>query len=47
MTRSIIKNTNRTLMIRGMKGCFVYFEDMETKVWFRSNTKWCVSKTFI
>ena len=34
MTRSIIKNTYRTLMTRGMKGCYVYFEDKETKEWF-------------
>lgn len=36
MTRSIIKNTYRTLMTRGMKGCFVYFEDKETEEWFKS-----------
>ena len=34
MTRSIIKNTYRTLMTRGMKGCYVYFEDKETQEWF-------------
>ena len=36
MTRSIIKNTYRTLMTRGMKGCYVYFEDKETEEWFGS-----------
>jgi DUF2075 family protein len=36
MTRSIIKNTYRTLMTRGMKGCYVYFEDKETEEWFKS-----------
>ena len=32
----IIKNTYRTLMTRGMKGCFVYFTDKETEDYFRS-----------
>ena len=31
----IIKNTYRTLMTRGMKGCFVYCTDLETKEYFR------------
>lgn len=31
----IIKNTYRTLMTRGMKGCYVFFEDKETEEWFR------------
>lgn len=31
----IIKNTYRTLMTRGMKGCFVYFTDKETEEYFR------------
>lgn len=35
ITRSIIKNTYRTLMTRGMKGCYVYFEDKETEDWFK------------
>ena len=30
----IIKNTYRTLMTRGMKGCYVYFVDQETKDYF-------------
>lgn len=34
--RSIIKNTYRTLMTRGMKGCFVYFTDKKTEEYFRS-----------
>ena len=33
---SIIKNTYRTLMTRGMKGCYVYFTDMEAAEFFRS-----------
>jgi len=31
----IIKNTYRTLMTRGMKGCYIYSEDEETREWFR------------
>lgn len=31
----IIKNTYRTLMTRGMKGCYVYFVDQETSEYFR------------
>ena len=34
--RSIIKNTYRTLMTRGMKGCYVYFTDKETREYFQS-----------
>jgi SOS-response transcriptional repressor LexA len=33
---SIIKNTYRTLMTRGMKGCYVYFTDKETEEYFKS-----------
>jgi len=36
-TDAIIKNTYRTLMTRGMKGCYVYFTDRETKQWFIAN----------
>lgn len=32
----IIKNTYKTLMTRGMKGCFVYCTDVETGEYFRS-----------
>jgi DUF2075 family protein len=31
----IIKNTYRTLMTRGQKGCYVYFTDKETENYFR------------
>ena len=31
----IIKNTYRTLMTRGMKGCYVYCSDEETANYFR------------
>lgn len=32
---AIIKNTYRTLMTRGMKGCYLYFTDKETENYFR------------
>jgi len=32
----IIRNTYRTLMSRGMKGCFVYCTDPETQAWFQA-----------
>jgi hypothetical protein len=32
----IIKNTYRTLMTRGMKGCYVYFTDKATEIFVRS-----------
>ncbi len=31
---AIVKNTYRTLMTRGMKGCYVYFTDLETRQYF-------------
>jgi len=33
----IIKNTYRTLMTRGMKGCYIYSTDPETQEYFKSN----------
>jgi DUF2075 family protein len=33
---AIIKNTYRTLMTRGQKGCYVYFVDDETRLFFES-----------
>ena len=32
----IIRNTYRTLMSRGMKGCYVYFVDQATADYFKS-----------
>lgn len=32
----IIRNTYRVLMTRGLKGCFIYSPDEETREWFRS-----------
>ncbi|MFD2602608.1 DNA/RNA helicase domain-containing protein [Flavobacterium suzhouense] len=34
LTASIIKNTYRTLMTRGMKGCYIYSVDPETRHYF-------------
>ena len=34
----LIKNTYRTLMTRGMKGCWVHCTDAETAQWFRSRS---------
>ncbi len=39
LVKSIIKNTYRTLMTRGMKGCYVYFTDKETEIYFQSKIK--------
>jgi uncharacterized protein len=33
---TIIKNTYRTLMTRGMKGCYIYSEDKETNDYFKN-----------
>jgi len=33
----IIRNTYRTLMSRGMKGCYVYFVDSDTAEYFRNH----------
>jgi DUF2075 family protein/DNA replication protein DnaC len=32
----IIKNTYRTLMTRGQRGCYIYCTDLETNLWFKS-----------
>lgn len=32
----IIKNTYRTLMTRGMKGCYLYCTDKETEMYIRN-----------
>ena len=32
----LVKNTYRVLLTRGVKGCYVFFEDLETKAFFRS-----------
>ena len=35
LIRKIIKNTYRTLMTRGIKGCFIYCVDIETNEWIK------------
>lgn len=35
LAETIIKNTYRTLMSRGMKGCYIYCTDEETEEYFR------------
>lgn len=35
----LLKNTYRVLLSRGMKGCFVYFMDLETEKFVRSRTE--------
>ena len=36
MANAVIKNTYKTLMTRGMKGCYVYFTDDETRTHFQA-----------
>jgi uncharacterized protein len=36
---ALVKNTYRTLLTRGMKGCYVYFLDKETERFVRSRTR--------
>jgi len=36
MADAVIKNTYKTLMTRGMKGCYVYFTDEETRAHFQT-----------
>jgi len=36
LMREIIKNTYRTLMTRGMKGCYIYCVDKETNEYFKA-----------
>lgn len=39
MLKEIIKNTYRTLMSRGMKGCFVFVQDLELRNFLHSRIK--------
>ncbi|MDV7697918.1 DUF2075 domain-containing protein [Chryseobacterium soli] len=39
LLRNIIKNTYRTLMTRGMKGCYIYCTDKETNEYFKNALK--------
>jgi uncharacterized protein len=36
LSDEIIKNTYRTLMTRGTRGCYIYCTDPETNLWFKS-----------
>ncbi|WP_069130086.1 DUF2075 domain-containing protein [Rhodohalobacter halophilus] len=38
LAETIIKNTYRTLMSRGMKGCYIYCTDKETEEYFKAMT---------
>jgi DUF2075 family protein len=46
LTADIIKNTYRTLMTRGQKGCYIYCVDAETGDYFRKITQSVVENTF-
>ena len=35
----IIKNTYRTLMTRGMKGCYIYCEDVNLENYFKERVR--------
>lgn len=35
----LVKNTYRVLLSRGMRGCYIYFQDKETEQFFRSRTE--------
>ena len=37
--REVIKNTYRTLMTRGQKGCFVWSADLETNLWLKQQVQ--------
>lgn len=39
MADAIIKNTYRTLMTRGMKGCYIYSSDPETQAYFEERMR--------
>lgn len=39
MADEIIKNTYRTLMTRGMKGCYIYCEDLRLQSYFKEKLK--------
>ena len=42
----IIKNTYRTLMTRGMRGCYIYSEDKETRAYFTKHSNLGVVSQF-
>ncbi len=36
----LVKNTYRVLLTRGLRGCFVYFEDDQTRDFVLSRVEW-------
>ena len=44
LAAEIIKNTYRTLMTRGMKGCYVYATDARLREYLHERTETCVSR---
>ena len=44
MADKIIKNTYRTLMTRGMKGCYIYCTDPETQEYFKNKLRSEINK---
>ena len=36
----LVKNTYRVLLTRGLRGCYVYFEDDQTRDFFLSRVEW-------
>jgi hypothetical protein len=37
---SLVKNTYRVLLTRGLQGCYVYFEDDQTRDFVLSRIEW-------
>ena len=35
----LVKNTYRVLLTRGLRGCYIYFEDEQTRDFFLSRTE--------
>jgi uncharacterized protein len=36
----LVKNTYRVLLTRGLRGCYVYFEDEQTRDFWLSRAEW-------
>ena len=37
---ALVKNTYRVLLTRGLQGCYVYFQDDQTRDFFLSRIEW-------
>jgi DUF2075 family protein len=37
---ALVKNTYRVLLTRGLRGCYVYFEDDQTRDFVLSRVEW-------